>query len=145
MSGKQNDQFFHHQRDIMKQIRIIILLCLLTFLTPPLSTQARGGPVGYGLTSGRLVSILTGVAGIVGIVAGARSLKNSPARNSSRRVAFMAIVIGSFCSVMSFIHFEASKGGFGTGSGKAGAIVGFFVGLTAITLGTVSVSRRNRS
>jgi hypothetical protein len=126
----------------MKQIRILILLCLLTFLTAPLWTQARGGRAGYGLTSGRLLSIATGIAGIFGIVVGARSLKNSPARNSSRRAALMAIVIGAFCSVMSFIHFEASKGGFGSGSGKAGAIVGFFIGLTAISLGTVSVSRR---
>jgi hypothetical protein len=125
----------------MKQIRILILLCLLTVLTPPLLTHARGGRVGHGLTLGRLVSVLTGIAGILGIVTGTRSLQNSEARNSRRRAAVIAITIGGFCSVISFLHFEASKGSYGTGSGKAGAIAGFFIGLTGIVLGIVSVSR----
>jgi hypothetical protein len=52
-----------------------------------------------------------------------------------------ALIIGLVCVVFSILHLALSTGGFGTGSGKLGAIVAMVVGLIGIGLGGLALVR----
>jgi hypothetical protein len=54
-------------------------------------------------------------------------------------------VLGLIGMVLSLAHLSASTGGFGTGGGRAGAIVALVLGLIGISLGGLALARSRRS
>jgi len=124
------------------------ILIGLTFLTPEKAlaqpvpkenriettdnaSQGEGAPTYVkGITKGRSMSIIAGVAGLVSIVIGWRA----KARRA-KKGAIIALLLGLGCIFFSIVHLSTSAGAvFGSGSGKAGAIVALFLGITGAWL-----------
>jgi hypothetical protein len=97
------------------------------------------------ITVWRLASIVNGILGLISIVIGRQALAHSTGPIGSRRPkAIAALVVGLICVSLSILHLLFSSGGFGTGSGKLGAIVAMVVGLTGTSLGAVALARSQR-
>lgn len=88
-----------------------------------------------GLTSARARSLVGGVVGLVSVIIGWR-VKTRLAVNSSsnRSWTTVALVLGLGAIVLSVVHLANVTGGFGTGGGKAGAIVALVLGLIGTSL-----------
>ena len=97
------------------------------------------------ITLGRLMSIAIGVLAIISLVIARQALARSSSSFGSRRTkAISALVTGITVVLLSIIHLSLSTGGFGTGSGKLGAIVAMLLGLTGSTLGALALKRPRR-
>jgi len=97
------------------------------------------------ITLWRLASIVTGVVGLISVVIGRQALTRSTGPIGSRRPkAIAALVVGLICVALSVLHLILSTGGFGTGSGKLGAIVAMLVGLIGTSLGGLALARSRR-
>jgi hypothetical protein len=97
------------------------------------------------ITLWRLASIVTAVVGLVSVVIGRQALARSTGTIGSRRPkAIAALVVGLICVALSVLHLILSAGGFGTGSGKLGAIVAMLIGLTGTILGGLALARSRR-
>jgi hypothetical protein len=116
----------------------------LLWLTAPTFVYASGDPVDYGITSGRLTSIIAGLLGLTSIITGGLALRSSAGAGFKKRVGTWSMIIGSLSTVLSLIHLATTTGGFGTGSGKAGAIVAIVLGVIGVTLGSMALSRSRR-
>src|SRR5688572_13223768 len=94
------------------------------------------------ITIGRLTSVVTGIIGLISLFLGRQALVHAagPA-GSSRSKAIAALVVGLTTMFISILHLLISTGGFGTGSGKLGAIVAMLVGLTGTVLGAMALAR----
>ncbi len=55
------------------------------------------------------------------------------------------MVVGLIGIALAGLHLATSSGGFGTGNGRAGAIVAMVVGLTGIALGGLALPRSHRT
>ena len=91
------------------------------------------------ITIGRLTSIAIGLLGLTGLVIGSQALTRS-----RRPKAIAALIIGLIVVTRGLLHLSLSTGGFGTGSGKLGAIVAMLIGLTSIVLGGLALARSQR-
>lgn len=119
----------------------VILFCLAT----PTTLHASGDPVVYGMTQGRLTSIFLGFVDIASVITGALALRSSTKSGFKKGAATWSVVLGSFSMLLSLVHLSNATGGFGTGSGKAGAIVAIVFGLTGTTLGGLALWRARSS
>jgi hypothetical protein len=88
-----------------------------------------------GITSARARSLVGGVVGLTSVIIGwrarwrsARKTKASPGWSMS------ALVLGLTAMILSIVHLAANTGDFGTGGGKAGAIVALLLGMTGVLL-----------
>jgi hypothetical protein len=96
----------------------------------------------YGITSGRLVSIVAGVVGLLSIIIGRIAMVRSTRRTSSSRfMGTAALVMGLIGIVVCVFHLATAKGNIGTGSGRLGAIVALILGLIGTVLGGLALSR----
>jgi FtsH-binding integral membrane protein len=94
-----------------------------------------------GLTSGRLWALLPGVIALISIIIGGLALRFSARIEFKKRGGITALVGGAVCIILSIVHLARATGGFGTGSGKLGAIVALVLGITAMILGGMALSR----
>jgi hypothetical protein len=68
-------------------------------------------------------------------LARSKSTNSSGVRNNMRTPAIIALCLGGVAIILSLIHLSTSAGAvFGSGSGKAGAIVTLVLALIGITL-----------
>ena len=125
-----------------KKIRRKIFLIITTVLLGLSSTKEAYAGGGYGITSGRLESILAAVAGIISIVVGRLALRSTSRDGSGKQKSIVALTMGLICIIASGIHLARSyTASFGTGSGKAGAIVALVLGLIGMVLGGLALAR----
>lgn len=96
------------------------------------------------ITIGRLTSIITDLIGVTSVIIGRQALIRSSRPVNSRPKATLALVLGLFSVLVSALHLILSNGGFGTGSGKLGAIVALVIGLTGACFGWLALSRSKR-
>jgi peptidoglycan/LPS O-acetylase OafA/YrhL len=133
-----------------KKASLILLGCLLiavSFLIPDqVFAQSAGDETSgtvKGITAGRAKSLVGGVLALVSLVVGWRANKvgsgmTSPTRNK-RTQATIALSLGGIAIILSLIHLSTSAGAvFGSGSGKAGAIVALVLALIGASLGGLS-------
>ena len=124
-----------------KTMRRKIFLAITTILLG-LSSAKDAYAGSYGMTSGRLESILAGVAGIISIVIGRLALRSTNRNGSGKQKSIVALAMGLICLIASGIHLSRSyTASFGTGSGKAGAIVALVLGLIGMVLGGLALAR----
>jgi hypothetical protein len=90
-----------------------------------------------GFTPGRTRSLVGGAVGLISLIVGLRAKKGSANGHPMvRRRAIAAITLGLIGIAFSITHLSASaNAALGTGSGKAGAIVGLALSLTGLILG----------
>lgn len=128
------------EQKIFRAIAVIMLL-----LIAPIFAHASGDPVVYGIAQGRLTSIIAGLVALISIIMGVLALRSSASASFKKRIGTLSIVLGSLSAFLSLIHLANSTGGFGTGSGKAGAIVAIILGMIGTTLGGMALSRSRNS
>jgi hypothetical protein len=96
-----------------------------------------------GITPARARSLVGGVIGLASVVIGwcakSKAVKNS---KSSRSWGISALVLGLVAVILSIVHLAGNTGGFGTGGGKAGAIVALVLGIIGAALGGRAMRRR---
>jgi hypothetical protein len=89
-----------------------------------------------GLTPGRIAALVPGLLGLISVVLGAIALVRKSIGSSGRRlITIIALVLALISVLFSGLHLARTTGGFGTGSGRLGAIVALLFGLTGIILG----------
>ncbi len=89
-----------------------------------------------GFTSARVRSLVGSVLGVVSIVVGWRArsrVKINPA--TARSWAIAAVLLGSIAIILSIVHLTTNHGGFGTGGGRAGAIIALALGVIGTAFG----------
>jgi hypothetical protein len=106
-------------------------------------TGTTDTPYAKGLTQGRAKSLVGVVVGLASMVIGLRSRRKS-ATATNRALSWPAagLGLGIVALILSIIHIANTDGGFGTGGGKAGAIVAFVLGLAGAVLCSVALHRR---
>ncbi|AXY74157.1 hypothetical protein D3H65_09300 [Paraflavitalea soli] len=102
-------------------------------------TGAEGtSPRVTGITAGRARALAGAVVGLISIVVGWRARVSNNA--NKRTQAIIALSLGAVAIVLSLIHLSVSAGAvFGSGSGKAGAIVGLVLALIGSALGGLAL------
>jgi len=89
-----------------------------------------------GITPGRARSLVGVFFGLVSVIIG------SFAKRRKRSWAITALALGIIAIILSAIHLANVTGGFGTGGGKAGAIVAIVLGLCGCALGGFALRLR---
>lgn len=105
---------------------IIALTTLATDVFPQMD-QTSSSTV-TGITSGRAKSLVGGVFGLASFIIGWK------AKARKRRWVITALTLGVIAILLGVIHLVNVTGGFGTGGGKAGAIVAVALGLVGCLL-----------
>ncbi|GGN60025.1 hypothetical protein GCM10010112_15780 [Actinoplanes lobatus] len=93
----------------------------------------------YTMSSGRIIAGAAAVAGLAGVIAGARALAR-PARGPalfSLAAALVALVGGGFVAA-------TSDSGIGTGNGRGGAYVAMVLGVISLVVGGLVLARSRR-
>jgi hypothetical protein len=128
---------------VKHQLKMMMMLLLGTIASTSTAFAQNDKAVKYGMTSGRLESILIGVLGIISLILSIRYFRSSKnlASSGKRKGIMIAGLLGLICIVLAGIHILNSTGGFGTGSGKAGAIVAIALGLIATILSGIALTR----
>jgi peptidoglycan/LPS O-acetylase OafA/YrhL len=99
-------------------------------------------PYAQGLTAGRAKSLVGGVLGLISLIIGWRAKARVAISHSARSWATTALVLGLVAIGLSVVHLANVSGGFGTGGGKAGAIVALVLGLIGIALSGLALRRK---
>ncbi|RVX46748.1 hypothetical protein EDD27_9650 [Nonomuraea polychroma] len=102
----------------------------------------------YGLTAGRLWSLVAALLGLAGAVIGGLALARSAGRigkGNGRRGAIVALVAGLAGAVIGGLVVAAAEGGPGTGYGIVGGYVALVVGLISTVLGGLALTRNRRT
>lgn len=100
-------------------------------------TPATGTAYVSGITAGRARALAGGAIGLISLIIGWRAKVGAaaPFRNV-RTAATLALVLGSISIILSIVHLIVTSGAvFGSGSGKAGAIVALVPSLIGVLLG----------
>ena len=122
----------------MRRKVFLVIATVMLWLSFPQEAYAGG----YGITSGRLESILAAVAGLISIIVGRLALRSTSVIGSGKQKSIIALAMGLICIIASGIHLIRSySASFGTGSGKAGAIVALVLGLIGMVLGGLALAR----
>jgi len=101
----------------------------------------------YGLTAGRLWSLVAALIGLAGVVIGGLVVARSRRLNSGfrRRGPVTALTAGLVSMIIGGLVVAAAKGGPGTGYGIVGGYVALVVGLVAVVLGGLTLTRSRRT
>jgi hypothetical protein len=143
----KNQDMKNQSTVVNQQTKIMALFLLAAVLVTATAFAQEGNTIKRGLTTGRLESILISLLGLTSLIFSIRhfrSSKNSAFLNK-RKGIMIAGLLGLICIILAGIHIANSTGGFGTGSGKAGAIVAIALGLIAIILSGISLRRFRRA
>jgi hypothetical protein len=128
---------------VNQRTKMITVFLLATIVVATTAFGQEGYAVKRGLTTGRLESILISLLGLTSLILSIRHFHSSKTSASpgKRKAVVIAASAGFVCIILASVHIANSTGGFGTGSGKAGSIVAIALGLTAIILSGISLSR----
>ena len=92
-----------------------------------------------GITSGRARALVGGVIGLTSLIIGWRS-RMRPSQTGAK----LAMALGLIAIILSVVHLSTVAGAvFGSGSGKAGAIVALPLAITGAILGRRTLRSRN--
>lgn len=96
-----------------------------------------------GITAGRLWSIAAGVLGLISVVIGWIALvRSSRGRNSAKSMSIISLVLALTGIILSAYHLARTTGGFGTGKGRAGAIVAILIGVVGACLAGLASKKK---
>jgi hypothetical protein len=92
--------------------------------------------------SGRVGATLAAAVGLVSVVVGGLALARAGGRRAG---ALLAVAAGLAGAVLSVWHLAQTTEGFGTGQGRAGAIIGLVLGVVGVNLGGLALGRTRRA
>ncbi|MCZ7440359.1 DUF6223 family protein [Micromonospora sp. WMMC241] len=99
---------------------------------------AAGGVGGSGRFGATAFALLSLASVIIGGLAVSRP-------GTGHRRTLLALATGAVGLVLSALHLATTTGGFGTGQGRAGAIVGVVLGVVGVGLGGLALARARRT
>lgn len=114
----------------------------------PVSAEVRvaqdgeNGDYVKGITPGRARSLVGGVLALLGVVIGWRARRRS---DNGRKWTVIAFALGCVAIVLSVVHLANNTGGFGTGGGKAGAIVAIVLGAAGVVTSIITLRSKRQS
>jgi hypothetical protein len=119
----------------------MIILCLaITSVFAGAAQDQKSETYVSGLTSGRAKSLIGVALGLSSLIIGWRAKARSKNKmNVSRSWPISGVTLGLAAVVLSVLHLAANAGGFGTGGGKAGAIVALVVGVCGGVLSVLAL------
>jgi peptidoglycan/LPS O-acetylase OafA/YrhL len=126
-------------RTVISFVLSALLVAIFVFAADKAYSQAsdREGYV-TGITPARGRSLAGVALGLVSLTIGWRVKSRSSVGKSNRRSwAMIALMSGLVAVVLSIFHLYTVDGGFGTGGGKAGAIVALMLGIIGAGLNGV--------
>jgi ATP/ADP translocase len=95
-----------------------------------------------GITSERAKSLVGVAIGLASVIVAWRVKTRSAV--GTRNWVIIALVMGLVALILSVIHLGNVNGGFGTGGGKAGAIVALVLGLIGTSLSGMALRTRRK-
>ncbi len=118
----------------------------VTVLASSTALAQETATVGYDeFAPGRFIATVSGAIGLISAIFAAVNLFRTPkSPESQRRRANIAGVIGLVVSVYGVIHLAIFTGDFGTGDGRAGAIISIVLGLITAILAVVTLKKRKK-
>ena len=99
-------------------------------------------PYVKGITAGRAKSLVGGALGLISLIIGWRAKARVANNHSAKSSATIALVLGLVVIGLSIVHLVDATGGFGTGGGKAGAIMALVLGLSGTALGGLTLGKK---
>ncbi|MGW5722644.1 DUF6223 family protein [Amycolatopsis sp. NPDC003865] len=99
-----------------------------------MSVEHLAAAATYGLTPGRLWSLIAAAVGLAGVVAGVLAVTRG-------RGAVVALAAGAAAAAGGVVVVAAAKGGPGTGYGIVGGWVALVIGVAAAALGGLAWAR----
>jgi len=101
----------------------------------------------YGLTPRRLWATTAAALALTGVVVGSLALVRPAGRlaTSGRLGAIVALVAGLIAAVNGCLNLAVANGGPGTGNGVVGGAAAFVLGIIAVALGWLALTRRRRT
>jgi hypothetical protein len=110
------------------------------------ATSGTDGTSSYvtGITAGRARSLVGVALGLTSLIIGWRTKTRSGVSPIGRKWNVSALVLGLVAIVLSVMHLATVMGGFGTGGGKAGAILALVLGLIGMGLGGRALLHYNK-
>jgi hypothetical protein len=97
-----------------------------------------------GLTPGRAKSLAGAVVGLVSLIIGWRARARVAGNPGARSWIIAALVFGLVAIGLGAVHLANVTGGFGTGGGKAGAIVALLLGAAGTTLNGLALRGKKK-
>jgi peptidoglycan/LPS O-acetylase OafA/YrhL len=120
---------------IYRTLQVLLLAGFLVFAFEKADAQTTQDTYVSGVTSGRAMSIVTGLLGLVSLTISWRAKARS-----AKKGAKIALGLGLVVVALSIIHLVTTAGAvFGSGSGKAGAIVALLLGVVSIILSVITL------
>jgi hypothetical protein len=100
----------------------------------------------YGLTPRRIWAATVAVLALVGVVIGGLALRRSAGRigPGNGKMAIVALATGLIAVVNGGLNLAIAKGGPGTGNGVIGGAAALVLGLIAMALGGLALTRSRR-
>ena len=86
-------------------------------------------PYATGLTAGRAKALVGVAVGLISLIVGWRAKAKVANPGSGGSLSITGLVLGAIAIVLGLVHLANTTGGFGTGGGKAGAVVALVLGL----------------
>ena len=108
------------------------------------ATSRSPDPASLGMTSGRLVATSAALVALIGAVVGGVTLVR-PAGIFGTSIVRLVAVLAGLMGVAIGGYLVATTSNFGTGGGRAGAVVALVLGLLAVALGVMALSRSRRA
>jgi hypothetical protein len=123
------------------------LAALVSALGPDASAAAQASVAAGVSTPGRAGAAMAAAVGLVSLVAGGLALRAARGRSPARVgvTGAAAVAVGLTGLALATQHLARFTGGFGTGDGRAGAIVAIVAALVGATLGTLALVRVRRA
>ena len=121
-------------------ISVLFLFSTVTNIFAETAQEHESKSYVSGITSARARSLIGVALGLSSLIIGWRMRTHSKNKvNISKARPIVGGIFGLAAVVLSILHLTANTGGFGTGGGKAGAIVGLLVGVSGTVLSTLAL------
>jgi hypothetical protein len=125
-------------------VGLSFMLCESAFSQTNTTEAAGNAEYVSGITTGRARALIGGVAGLICLITGWMAKSRSSTGANVRVSAMVAVFLGLIGIALSVVHLSTSAGAvFGSGSGKAGAIVGLVLSLVGMTFGWMALKKNN--
>jgi hypothetical protein len=93
------------------------------------TVNSKEAPYVRGITPARAKSLVGGILGLASVIIGWRvKSRKATATRGGRLWCFASLTLGILAMLLGALHLSTVTGGFGTGGGKAGAIVAIALG-----------------
>ena len=116
------------------------------FTDNALSKTQQVQEVPRGITKDRAAALVGVAIGLTGLIVSLRARKRSlHTPSGGRSMTITSLALGLVAALYSVVHLLNTPGGFGTGGGKAGAVIGLILGCVGALISGLTLSRSRKN